>query len=79
MTRKLDYAKPKEFKGYRTQAELADYLGVVPRTVRYWRVAGKIPEPYVMPNGWAVWSPEQVREIRDKRLQEQRKRRKLNS
>jgi DNA-binding transcriptional MerR regulator len=51
-----------------TPAELADYLGVSKRSIRRWQQARLIPEPGKTESGWAVWSLQQAREIREWRL-----------
>lgn len=49
---------------HRTVAELAEFLGVSPRTIERWHKDRKIPDPDVVTAaGWKLWSKEQASEI----------------
>lgn len=55
-----------------TVREFARYMGVSQDTIERWERSGKIPAHSVRSkHGWRLWSPDHVRDTRDKRLRGQ--------
>jgi excisionase family DNA binding protein len=60
----LANGKPEGCEGYRTVAELAEYVGFNVRTIERWAAAGRIPAPErTSRQGWKLWSPTQAIEV----------------
>jgi predicted DNA-binding transcriptional regulator AlpA len=43
------------------RAAAARLVGKCPRTIENWRAAGKLPEPYTLPNGRKAWRESELR------------------
>lgn len=62
--------KPEEYKSYRTVSELAEYVGVTPRTIARWFAEGVIPTDVVRygPTGTKLWSTDQASKVLEYRM-----------
>lgn len=74
----LQEQKPEGFKSYRTLVELAEFLGVSPRTTQRWYAAGLLPEPDFTEGGLKLWSPDQAAEALNKRILRKERLRRIN-
>lgn len=55
--------KPEGYERFRSVSELAEYVGVTPRTIERWWTAGKLPVPSYMDERLKLWSPSECTEI----------------